>query len=152
MKDFIPILKDRSILLGWIAGLVIISLLLWSFSYPFRAACLMRSTNKVLISMADDRRLAAPLSRPPAVPVPLGCWYSLINSDSLFFVFTIMREGMLVPCGAEISDEGIVTITPIGNHAQQLFERIPPGIMQIYTHRIESSVVPVISANGRVNR
>jgi hypothetical protein len=140
MKDFIPVIKDRAIFLGWIAGLVIISILIWSFSYPFRAACLMRSTNKVLISMADEKRLAAPLLHPPTVPVPLGCWYRLANSNSLFFVFTIMREGILVPCGAEISENGDVLISPLGSHARQLYERIPQNIMQVYIHRIESSV------------
>jgi hypothetical protein len=140
VKDFIPVIKDRAIFLGWIAGLVIISILLWSFSYPFRATCLMLSTNKVLISMADERRLTSPLLRPPAVPVPLGCWYRLANSNSLFFVFTIMREGILVPCGAEIFENGDVSISPLGSHARQLFERIPQSIMQVYIHRIESSV------------
>lgn len=152
MKDLIPALKDRAIFLGWIAGLVMISMLLWSLTYSFRAVSLMRSTNKVLISMIDERRLTAPLRRPPAAPVPLGCWYSMANSNSLFFVFTIMREGILVPCGAEISEKGEVMIVPLGSHARQLMERIPPSIMQVYVRRIESSAVSIISADRRGNR
>jgi hypothetical protein len=152
VKELIPVLKDRAIFLGWVAGLAIICVMLWSFTYSFRATCLMRSTNKVLISMIDERRLIAPLRRPPASPAPLGCWYSMHNSNSLFFVFTIMREGILVPCGAEISEKGEVTIIPLGSHARQLFERIPQSIIQVYIHRIESSGASIVSAERRGDR
>jgi hypothetical protein len=141
MNNFIPTLKDRAVFLGWIAGLVLVASLLWSFSFSFRAACLMKGTNKTLTAMGDKRRLSAPLSNPYAMPVPMGCWYSLSESGSLFFVFTIMREGILVPCGAEISQEGkVVEIIPLGNHARQVMDRMPRTLIQIYINRIESAV------------
>ena len=141
MNRFAPVLKDRAILLGWIAGLVLAASLLWALSFSFRAACLMRSTNRVLASLNDERRLAAPLPRPFAEPVPLGCWYSLAESDSLFFVFTIVRSGILIPCGAEISGQGEVTgIIPLGSHARKAIDQIPPGQIQVHIRRIESSV------------
>ena len=140
MNDFSSALKDRVILLGWIVGLVLAVVLLWSLTFSFRSACLMRSTNKVLASQEDSRSLSAPLSQHFASPVPLGCWYSLADSDSLFFVFAIVRDGILVPCGAEISDRGEVTdIVPLGSHARQVMDRIPRGVVQIYIQRIESA-------------
>ena len=149
MSDLTSALKDRAILLGWVAALVLIASLLWSFSFPFRSACLMQSTNKTLISMDDARRLSAPMVRPFAAPVPLGCWYSLAESDSLFFVFTIMQGGILVPCGAEISPEGkVIDIIPLGSHALQVMNQIPGGLIQVYINRIESAAA-VTGASGR---
>ena len=140
MTDVTLVLKDRGILLGWIIGLVLIASLSWSLSYPFRAAGLMRSTNRILISQDDERRLAAPLSQQFAMPATLGCWYRLANSNSLFFVFAILRDGILIPCGVEISDRGeAVALVPLGSHALKVFDRIPQGLVQVYVSRIESA-------------
>jgi hypothetical protein len=149
MNDFIPALKDRAILLGWVAGLVLISIVLWSFSYPFRAVSLMRATNRVLIAMDDERRLAAPIAHPPAGLTPLGCWYQVLDSNSNFFVFAIMRDGILVPCGAEVTEKGEVHIIPLGSHARQIMERIPQSVIQIYIHRIESAAASLAASGGR---
>ncbi|MCL2762033.1 MAG: hypothetical protein FWD36_02345 [Treponema sp.] len=145
MNDFIPALKDRAVFLGWVAGLVLLASLLWSFSFPARAAGLMRVTNKALVAMDDERRLSAPLLHRSTGQI-LGCWYSVHESDSLFFVFTIMREGILVPCGAEVSGKGeVVDIIPLGNHAKQALDRIPQNLIQIYVRRIET-------AGGKIHR
>ena len=144
MTNLTVLLKDRAILAGWIAGLVLIASLLWSLSFPFRSFCLMRSTNKVLITMDDSRRLVAPLP-PSAGPVSLGCWYRLSGSDSgsLFYVFALVQGGILVPCGAEISGKGeVLNIIPLGSHARQIMKRIPPGMIQMYIRRIESTGIP----------
>ena len=140
MSDFTSVLKDRGIFLGWIAGLALIAILLWSLSFPFRAARLMQSTNKVLSAVEDTRVLSAPVSQPYAGPVSLGCWYRITNSNSLFFVFVIMRDGILVPCGAEISAYGeVIEVLPLGNHARRVFDRLPKGLIQIYVRRIETA-------------
>jgi len=138
MTELISSLKDRAVLLGWIAGLVLAGALLWSLSFPFRASCLMRSANRSLIEAGDERRLSAPLSRPVKGQFPFGCWYTLEGSESVFFVFAVMRDGIFVPCGAEVSAEGKVTdFVPLGFHARQVMEGIPQGIINVYTHRIE---------------
>jgi hypothetical protein len=50
-----------------------------------------------------------------------------------------MREGVLVPCGVEITEDGIVNeIIPLGSHARQVIGRIPQGVIQVYIHRIKS--------------
>jgi len=154
MKDMTLELKDKMVFAGWIAALILVASLLWSLSFPFRADCLMRATNKVLIAMDDRRHLAAPVLRPSTGPAPLGCWYRLYESGSLFFVFTVMREGILVPCGAEISEQGqVVEIIPLGNHARQVMERIPQGLIQVYVRRIESGAAAIIAAeSGRKER
>ena len=141
MRELFPVLKDRAIFIGWIAGLVLIASLIWGFSFPARSAMLMRSVNRVLAQAGDNRTLSAPLLDFDAEPVPLGCWYSVNGSDSIFFVFVIMQEGILVPCGAEISEEGrVLNMVPLGGHARQAMTRIPEGLIRIYIRRIESAV------------
>jgi len=141
MKDFIPVLKDRLVFFGWIAALILGASLLWSLTFPFRASCLMKSTNKILAQMEDPRRLSDPLSRHLARPVPMGCWFSIEDSDSWFFVFVIMNDGILIPCGAEIAKDGNITeILPLGNHARQVIDRVPQGLIKLYAGRIESAI------------
>jgi hypothetical protein len=46
----------------------------------------------------------------------------------------------MIPCGAEITQEGrVAEIIPIGHHARQVFERLPPGTISMYTRRIEEA-------------
>ncbi|MDR0289335.1 MAG: hypothetical protein LBI06_00180 [Treponema sp.] len=135
-------MKDKAILFGWIAGLLLIVSLLWSFSFQFRSVCLMRVVNKLVMTdnayAGQTRILAAPLVQPSARG-PLGCWYTIAGSDSIFFVFAIMKDGILVPCGAEISKAGKITeMIPLGSHARQVMGQIPQGQLQVYVHRIES--------------
>jgi hypothetical protein len=135
-------LKDRAVFLGWIAALVVLSGLVWTLTQPLRARALMHSVNKALELGEDSRRLSAPLEMPnnPGGTDPLGIWYSLINSDKKFFVFAIMRDGILVPCGAQVSAAGAVEeIIPLGLHARQILSRIPGGLIQTYTRRIENA-------------
>jgi hypothetical protein len=146
MKDLTLALKDRAIFAGWIAGLVLVAALLWSLTFSFRSTCLLRSTNKFFVSVGDNRRLAASLPRLSAGSVPLGCWYRLYESDSLFLVFSIMQEGILVPCGAEITANGeVVEVIPLGSHAQQIIDTIPRNLVQIYVRRIESAAVTAVA-------
>jgi hypothetical protein len=147
MKNLTAVLKDRAILAGWIAGMVLIASLLWSLSFSFRAFCLMRSANKVFIALDDPRRLIATLPHPAGGPVSLDFWYRLSGSDSgsLFYVFTLVQGGILVPCGAEISDSGeVVEIVPLGSHARQMMGRTPHGLIQMYIQRIESAAAEVV--------
>ena len=140
MADVRSAMKDRAILLGWIVGLVLIAALAWSLSFSFRAAGLMQVANTVLADQGDERRLVAPLSAPHIVLAPLGGWYSIADSDSLFFVFAILRDGILVPCAVELSSQGkVIDLIPLGNHARKVIGRIPQGVMQMYTRRIETA-------------
>ena len=148
MNKLSPAVKDRLILMGWIAGLLLAASLLWSLSFNYRSAFLMRSVNKALEAAGDTRAVVSHVPRRFTKSSPMGFWYRLYDSDSLFFVFVIMNEGILVPCGVEINAEGkAVDIVPLGSHARQVIDRIPQGVIQIYLHRVES----VASAGGAVS-
>ncbi|MCL2192384.1 MAG: hypothetical protein FWB78_03175 [Treponema sp.] len=138
MNSIVPALKDRAILAGWIVGLVLAASLIWSFSFSFRLHVLMHATNRALIGMDDTRLLNAPLPRAFQTRELLGGWYTLVGSDSLFLVFAIMRDGILVPHGAEVSADGqILELIPLGYHAWQVLDRIPQGLIDVYARRIE---------------
>jgi len=140
MNKLSPTVKDRLILLGWFSGLLLAASLAWSLSFPYRSACLMRSVSRALETAGDTRIIASPLPGRFTRPAPMGFWYRLYESDSLFFVFVIMNEGILVPCGVEINKDGkAVDIVPLGIHARQVIGRIPQGVIQVYLRRIESS-------------
>jgi hypothetical protein len=101
----------------------------------------MRSVNRILSLGEDPRRLNAPLAvpRPSGSAGPLGVWYTLVNTGDVFFVFPVMRGGILVLCGAQVSSEGkVVEILPLSDHAKQVFKDIPEGIIQTYIRRIEA--------------
>ena len=140
MNKLSPIVKDRLILLGWIAGLLLAASLAWSLSFSYRSHSLMRSVIKALEAAGDTRIIEGPLPGRFTRRSPMGFWYKLYESDSLFFVFVIMNEGILVPCGVEINKDGkAVDIVPLGSHARQVIDRIPQGVIQVYIRRVESA-------------
>jgi hypothetical protein len=142
MNNLSPTVKDRLILLGWFAVLLLAASLAWSLSFPYRAHSLMRSVNVALYAAGDTRVLVSPWPGRFAKPAPMGSLYRFFGSDSLFFVFVIMNEGILVPCGVEIDKDGKAgNIVPLGSHARQVIGRIPRGIIQVYLRRIESAAV-----------
>jgi hypothetical protein len=144
-------IKDRAVFLGWIGGLIIIGGIIWSLTQPVRTRGLMRSVNRILSLGEDTRQLKAPFSfpRPTGSTGPLGNWYTLMDSGDTFFVFTIMRDGILVLCGAQVSAEGkVVDIVPLSDHAKEVFADIPGGIIQTYIRRIEASIP---GEQGRAN-
>jgi len=139
LNSIVPALKDRAILAGWIVGLVAVASLIWSLTFSFRLNVLMHATNRALAAVEDTRRLSEPLPRGFQTRELLGGWYTVAGSDSLFLVFAIMRDGILVPHGAEVSAEGqILEMFPLGYHARQVAARLPGGLVDVYARRIEA--------------
>jgi len=150
MNKLSPVVKDRLILIGWIAGLLLAASLAWALSFPYRSAILMRSVNKALEAAGDARIISAPLPGRVTGRAPMGFWYRLSESGSSFFVFVIMNEGILVPCGAEISGDGKAgNLVPLGSHARQIIGRIPQGVINVYLRRIEGAASAGGAAAGR---
>jgi hypothetical protein len=134
--------KDPALFVGWIAGLIVIGALTWVLLRPQLSFDLMRTINRTFIASGESRRLAGLLSRPPARSAPLGVWYTLYGSDDLFYVFTIMQDGLMIPCGARVTPEGrVVEVIPVSRHARRVFDRLSGEIIRIYTRRIENVAV-----------
>jgi len=139
MKKLSRSLKEKLIFTAWILGLVIAGTLLWSLTASFRTRLTMNSVNSVLSTMDEGKTLLSPASLQAGSNAPFGKWYNISDSNSLFYVFSIMWKGIFVPCAVEISEEGIAAdIIPLGNHASQVFRYIPKEHIDVYLHRIVS--------------
>ena len=140
-------LKDRAVLFAWVAGLLLLISLIWIFTQPLQSNYLLRAVNSVFINNNDDRRLAAVISYNSDEGIKqsltlFGYWYSMHNSTDKMFIFTVFQDGILVPLGAIVSADGIVSeILPLSTHAAQVFESLPDSILRVYVSRIESSLI-----------
>jgi len=133
------ILKDRAVLLGWIAGLLLLLSLLVVLTVPVQANYLLRSVNSVLINSSDSRRLYEHIQQKQGRAEPFGYWFSMINSDDRMFVFSVFKDGILIPLGAVVSTNGVVEeIIPLSAHAEQIFVSLPDNIIQLYVRRIQT--------------
>jgi len=141
-------LKDRGILLAWIAGLLLLISLLWIFTQPLHTHNLLRTVNNVFINNNDSRRLSEHIKQKAGKASLFGYWYSIHNSSDKMFVFTFFQDGILVPLGAIVSDNGIVEeIIPLSAHAVQVFDALPESILKMYINRIEATARLNIEGN-----
>jgi hypothetical protein len=134
-------LKDRAILAGWIGGLALAGLLLWAATASLRGRFLMRTVNRILEEEAAPYRLASVMGGGGgAGGGPMGSWYTLTEGEGSFFVFTLFREGITVPCGALVSPSGQVEeLIPLSSHGAEMMDRIPRGVIDVYIRRIEAA-------------
>lgn len=143
VNPLIPKLKDAAILLGWVAGLVVIAGLCWSLTGPVRNRILLNAVNRVLEQSGDSRRLAAPVS-PPAFSeasgsFALGAWYVMTDGTNAF-VFAFISDGTFFPCVAKMGPDGKVReFIPLNNHGKRTIETLPAGILKINARRIEGT-------------
>jgi hypothetical protein len=143
-------LKDNAILSGWIAGLLILISIIWIFTQTIQANFLLRTINNVFVNNNDSIRASAYIQKKPAKTGLLGYWYTVLNSTDQIFVFTVFRDGILVPLGAVVSSEGSVEkIIPLSSHAVQIFDNIPKSVLQMYILKIESSEFKNTNGNKR---
>jgi len=141
-------LKDKAILCGWVAGLLIIIASLWIFTQPLQANTLLRTVNNVFISAGDSRRILRYEGGSMENSSLLGYWYSMYNSTDKLFVFTVFQDGIMVPLGAIVSANGTVEeILPLSAHAAQTFDNMPFSILRMYITRIEAAAL--VNMEGR---
>jgi hypothetical protein len=146
-NPWIPQLKDVSVLIGWIGGLLLIGGLCWFLSGPLRARLLMNSVNRVLALSGDPRRLDRPLPFSELGPGAsrMGVWYTVTGAGGSggpgkAFVFTVAAEGAFFPCAAEIDPDGKVKeLIPLSRHGEKMIKRLPAGLIRMYIRRIEGA-------------
>jgi len=133
-------LKDKAILSGWITGLILIISMLWIFTNGLQANYLLRSVNSVFANNYDSRRLSAFINVKSHKADILGYWYSMNNTTDRMFVFTVFKDGIMIPLGAVVKADGKVDeLMPLSAHAVQVFDDLPDSILQMYITRIEDS-------------
>jgi hypothetical protein len=132
-------LKGAAVLGAWIGGLALAGALLWVLTGSLRDRGLLQAVNRSLAAQRETVRLREPLPRRFSGPEPLGRRFSLANSAGSMLIFPLLDGGTFLPVGALLDAGGKVDrFIPLGNHGRQVFDRIPQGILRIYTRRIEA--------------
>ena len=143
-------LKEKAVFLGCITGLLFLIALIWILTQPIQKQYLLKTVNSVLIETGDSRRLAESAPGNSENRNLLGYWYLLQNSTDKMFVFAVFQDGILVPLGAVVSDNGNVNeIIPLSAHAVQIMDNFPQSILQIYKTRIETAALVTIEGRSR---
>jgi len=134
-------IKDKAILTAWIAGLIILISVLWILTQQLQSHYLMRSVNSVFINNNDARRVTVSVQQKTDKANMIGYWYSMHNSEDKMFVFAVFQDGILVPLGAIVSNNGkVIEIMPLSAHAVHIFDALPESILKMYSNRIESTL------------
>ena len=131
------VVRDKIILTCWILGLLFAITLVWILFQPLQTMYLQRTVNSVLVSSGDSRRLES-ADRTMSQAEVMGYWYTIRNSADKVFVFSFFRDGISIPLGVIVSDNGTVNeIIPLSYHAVQVFDTLSPSVLQVYINRIE---------------
>jgi hypothetical protein len=141
-KISIPQFKDTAILCGWIGGLILIGCLCWFLTGSLRGDLLRNSVNRVLVQAGDARRLEAPITASAIKPSlgRIGTWFSM-NEGYRALVFTLIADGVFLPCVAIVDPLGkLEELIPLSPGGLKLLGRVSPGIIKLYTSRIEGGI------------
>ena len=151
------ILKETSLLLGWIAALILMAGLCWIFIQPVMSRSLLKAVNRVLEKSGDTRRLGEPLPSAFSSGRPgffgISGWYTMgevplrqagnsgrlnVSNESRALIFTFIGEGTFFPCAAVVAPGGKVQeFIPLSSHGEKIMKQLSPGILSIYARRIE---------------
>ena len=141
-KSGIPALKSTMLLIAWITAIMIIAGACWIFTQPVRQRFLIRSVNRVLEQSGDKRRLGEQFNSGPIGSLIMGSWYPVTSGEdqTKAFVFSFIGEGTFFPCAAIVDKEGKVQeFIPLNSHGSRVLKSISPGIIKLYTKRIEGA-------------
>ena len=152
LRPLVPQVKDTAILMGWIAGLVLIAGISWFLTQPVRNRLLLQAVNRVLEQSGDPRRLGEPVS-PRALKGNLsgmGSWYTLaqignseregLSTGRMALIFTFFGEGSFFPCLVVLSPGGKAEeFIPLSSYGERMLKQLSPEIFRIYARRIEGS-------------
>ena len=142
-------IKNKAIIFGWIIGPLFFLSLIWILSQPLQKYYLLRTINNVLISNGDSRRITEYKGVSDGRAGLFGYWFLLYDSPGSMFVFAAFQDGILVPLGAIVSDNGSVDdIIPLSAHAMQIADKLSISVLQVYIKRIETAA----AAKTRGNR
>jgi len=146
------LLKNTALLVGWIAGLVLVAGIVWFLTQPVRNHFLLKAVNQVLEQSGNPFRLGLPVS-PAALNAgvsKMGSWYTMglpgqagdidrIQQDGTrAFIFTFIGEGIFFPCAAVVAPGGtVVEFIPLSSHGEKMLKRVSPEILKLYARRIE---------------
>jgi hypothetical protein len=134
-----PALKDAGVFLAWIAGILLAGGLAWGLTRQARSAAMLQALNRALAESGAElgaKPLAAPLRSPLA-----GYWYQAGGDGGLIYVFSMAGEGACFSCAALLDQSYTVRrLVPLGPQGKEALERLPAGLVKLYTRRIEAGL------------
>jgi len=134
-------IKNKALLAVWITGFLLFVCLFWILTYGPQTHNLMRTVNSVLMHNSDSRRLSGLMQTKTSSSGLLGYWYLMYGTTDKMFVFTIFKDGILLPAGAVVSANGVKEVIPLSAHAVQVFYDMPESILQMYIERVEDAAI-----------
>ncbi len=141
MKNSLKLTKTENagLVAAWIAALILAGWLLFFFTDTIQNNTLVDSANRVLEQAGDVRRL----ERRTLGRNSLGTWHRVVGGARAesgragqALIFSIMDNGIFVPCIAFVDVGGEVNLFPLNSHAREVFPRIPEGVVDVYLKRI----------------
>jgi len=134
--------RDTLLILAWIASILIIAGICWFTTQPLRNRLMIRAVNRVLVQSGDSRRLVEPLAPERRGALLTGSWFTMVDETPVskrVLVFSFIGEGTFFPCAAVMTQDGRVgELIPLNSHGEKVLRQISPGILKIYTRRIEA--------------
>jgi hypothetical protein len=134
-------LKDWGVMSAWIAGILLLNILLWTLTGSIRENRFIETVNQALAEKNDPRRIARIQDKKDvaALSETFAHWYALENGPGRAAVFSVISGGVPASCLAMVSAEGKVTgIIPLSGHSARVLEAMPPAILGIYKRNLES--------------
>jgi hypothetical protein len=143
--------KQWGLFAAWMGAFMLVGILLWGLTGNIRSQMMISSVNRVLARSDSpyrlDRQIGA-LGRPGRA-MQLGSWFTLKNSSNRAVVFPLMAGPNVAAALALLSPEGKVeSLVPLSINAVQLFDRLPPGAIQLYTRRVEDANALILPVEG----
>jgi hypothetical protein len=129
---------DKGMALLWCGIFSLALLLLFVLSSGARTKLLETEVNRVLEQNGYGRSLGVPVTpwRMDGPAMQLGPWWTMRGSESLAVVFPVIRDGIYAPFLGIIATNGAVEFVPLSRNAAVLYERLAPGIMDVYVRRL----------------
>ena len=150
-NNFLSGIKDKLLFTAWIAILVFATVLIWTLTKPLLTSYMLRSVNQSLVAYNMPYKLSAGKAADFIINSPPGFLFPVENSSDNFFVFTMFSDGVMSLCGAYLSRDDSVfmaqekpaffvrEIIPISAHSVNIFTKISPGIIKMYTRKINNA-------------
>ncbi|MDR1230714.1 MAG: hypothetical protein LBK61_04865 [Spirochaetaceae bacterium] len=145
---------DRGIALLWCGIFSLILLLVFILSIGTRARLMENEVNRVLAQNGYNRSLGAPVMPwlADGAAMQTGMWWTMHDSESLAVVFPVIRDGMYSPFLGIIAVDGTIEFVPLSRNAEVLYERLVPGVMDVYSRRLHLAAEKVAQGRARAER
>jgi hypothetical protein len=134
--------KGTAILCAWIGALILIGCLCWLLTQSLRNDFLRNSVNRAMVQNGYSYRLEAPIPASAIKPSleRMGTWFNM-NEGYRALIFTLIADGVFLPCAAVVDPLGkLEEIIPLSPSGLRLLDRVSPGILKLYTRRIEGGI------------